>query len=114
MNSATRTGFLIVLGVAFTAVWLALHFVWASLAMMGGLMANDAGRATGDEHMALILGVLAGQIIAGAAGIPAGLAFFWRSRRKLLLGIFLAAFLTGALCQAGAFWFFARAAGSSP
>jgi hypothetical protein len=112
MDSATKTSFLVVLGVAFASVWLALHFAWASMAMMGGLMANDAGRATGDQHMALILGVLAGQIIAGAAGIPAGLAFFWRTRRKLLLGIFLAAFLAGVLCQAGAFWFFARAAGS--
>ncbi len=111
--TAAKTGSLMVLGVVFACGWIGLHFVWGVMAMMGNLMANDAGRASSDQHMMLILGALAGQVLAGAAGIPAGLAFFWRGRRKLLLGIFLAAFLSGVLLQAGAFWLFARAAMSS-
>jgi hypothetical protein len=36
----------------------------------------------------MVLLVLVGQILAGAAGLPLGLAVFWRARRKLLVRIF--------------------------
>ncbi len=41
----------------------------------------------------------AGLLVAGAAGIPAGLAIFWRSRRKVLLWVFAGAFIAGLLIE---------------
>src|SRR4051812_34877011 len=94
---------LVCAGVLFMALWIGVHLVWASMSLMGSLMANDSGRATDGAQMVLIFGMLAGQVLAGGAGIPAGLAFFLRGRRKLLLGLFAALFVAGALLQAGAF-----------
>ena len=84
---------LVILGVLFAILWIIAHVAWAGLSFMADVMANDSGRADPNKHMSLIFGMLGGQILAGAAGIPAGLAFFWRGRRKLLLWMF--AFLFG-------------------
>lgn len=90
-------------------VWLGLHALWAALSGMANLMANDSGRASSNAQMTLIVGVLAGQILAGVAGIPAGMAFFWRGKRWRLVGLFLLLFLLGAGIQAWAFFgFFAK------
>ena len=62
----------------------------ASLSLMGTLMANDAGSVSASAQTRMILLVLGGQILAGAAGIPLGLAIFWRARRKLLIRVFAA------------------------
>jgi hypothetical protein len=43
----------------------------------------------------MVLLVLGGQLLAGAAGVPLGLAVFWRTRRKLLLRIFAGLFGIG-------------------
>jgi hypothetical protein len=59
-------------------------------------MANDAGTASAAAQTKMVLLVLVGQILAGAAGLPLGLAVFWRTRRKLLVRIF-AALLGGGL-----------------
>jgi hypothetical protein len=97
---------LVIGGIVFICVWIAAHLIWASMALMGGLMANDAGAASSDQHSGLILGMLAGQVLAGGAGIPGGLAFFWRGKRKLLWGLFALFFVIGGLCQAWAFYSF--------
>ena len=69
------------------------------MAFMANLMANDSGSASTDRHLLLIGGMIAGQILAGLAGIPAGLAVFWRGRRQILLMIFLWLFLLGIVLQ---------------
>jgi hypothetical protein len=97
---------LIFLGLLFIASWIAAHVVWASMSLMGSLMANDSGGATTNQHMGLIFGMLGGQLVAAAAGIPGGLAFFWRSQRKRLLMTFAALFVLGALWQVIAFFSF--------
>lgn len=98
--------FLTVIGITFTAVWILGHVAWGTMALMANVMANDSGRVSTDQHTTLILGVIAGQILSGIAGVPAGLAFFWRKRRKPLLVIFAALFLIGTLCQGRAFYSF--------
>jgi hypothetical protein len=62
---------------------------------MGTLMANDAGTAPAEAQTSMVLLVLGGQLLAGAAGVPLGLAVFWRTRRKLLLRIFAGLFGIG-------------------
>jgi hypothetical protein len=96
----------VTLGIVFIAVWLGAHLAWAAMALFANLMANDSGAASESAHTSLIVGVLAGQVLAAGAGIPAGLAFFWRARRKPLLWCFAALFGVGALCQAWSFYAF--------
>ncbi|MFZ4774186.1 MAG: hypothetical protein ACOYM3_02405 [Terrimicrobiaceae bacterium] len=50
------------------------------------------------EMLGWVPAMQAAIILAGAAGIPAGLAFFWRGRRKALLLGFATALVLGALC----------------
>ena len=103
----------IVLGLLFAGLWLCGHVVWGSVALMGTLMANDAGAASSHQHMAMMGGVLGGIVMAGAAGIPGGLAFFWcRARRWLWLSFGLL-FISGAIWQVLAFQSFMAAASAS-
>jgi hypothetical protein len=76
------SGWRVVLGVLFMAVWIVGHVIWATMALMGTAMANDSGAATSEAHVSLMGGVLGGQVVAGLAGIPGGLAFFWRGRAR--------------------------------
>lgn len=101
---------MIIIGILFMVVWIAAHVVWAAMSMMGSLMANDSGAASEDQHMALIGGMLGGQVLAGAAGLPGGLAFFWRKPRKWLIIAFALLFISGALWQFLAFQSFFSAA----
>ncbi len=105
---------LVLCGLLFAGLWVAGHIVWASMSLIGTLMANDAGSASGDAHMAFMGSMLGGQMMAGAAGIPGGLAFFWRSLRKWLWILFAALFVSGAVWQVVAFQFFITAASSPP
>ncbi len=104
-NSA-KSVLLMIGGVVFALGWIALHLVWGMMALMANVMANDSGAASTDNQMILILGMLAGQVLAGSAGIPGGMVFFMKGKRKLLLMIFGGLFLTGAALQAGAFYYF--------
>lgn len=110
--SRATTVLLVVAGLLLIVVWISAHIAWATMSMVANLMANDSGAASGGKHISLILGMLAGQVLAGAAGIPAGLACFWRGRRKLLLWSFAILFVIGALCQAWAFNSFFSSASS--
>ncbi len=96
----------VVCGILFIVFWIIAHLAWAGLSFMADVMANDSGRASQDKHMTLILGMIGGQVLCGAAGIPAGLAFFWRRKRKLLLWLFALLFVAGALIQGGVFYSF--------
>ncbi len=92
---------LVVSGILFMICWIIAHLAWAGASFMATAMANDSGRIAEARHMSLILGVMGGQVLCGAAGIPAGMAFFWRRRRKLLLWVFAVLFVVGALIQGG-------------
>lgn len=96
----------VVCGILFIVVWIIAHLAWAGLSFMADVMANDSGKVAQNKHMALILGMIGGQVLCGAAGIPAGLAFFWRRRRKLLLWLFAILFVAGALIQGGTLYSF--------
>lgn len=102
----------IIFGILFAGLWVTAHIVWGSMALMGTLMANDAGAATSDQHVAMMGGVLGGIVMAGAAGIPGGLAFFWRGARKWLWISFALFFVGGAVWQVLAFQSFMAAAAS--
>lgn len=57
----------------------------ASLSSMGTLATDDAGSATAAAQTKMVLLVLPGQVLGGAAGTPLGLSVFRRAQRKLLL-----------------------------
>lgn len=100
----------VIAGIAFMVVWVAAHALWASLSFMASVMGNDSGAASAGAHLLLIFGMLAGQVLAAVAGLPAGLAFFWREKRRALLVAFVILFGAGALAQVVSFsGFFANA-----
>jgi hypothetical protein len=96
VNPATANALRILAGTSLALVWIAGASLVISLSLMGTLMANDAGTASAAAQTKMVLLVLVGQILAGAAGLPLGLAVFWRARRKLLVRIF-AVLLGGGL-----------------
>lgn len=96
----------VICGILFIVLWIIAHCMWAGLAFMADAMANDSGAASNNKHMTLIFGMLAGQVLCGVAGVPAGLAFFWRRKRRLLLWLFAILFVVGALIQGGSFYSF--------
>lgn len=112
-RSPLKTTLLVLAGVVFAVCWIAVHVAWATMALTADLMANDAGRADGFQWGTLIVGMLAGQCLAGAAGIPGGAAFFWRRRRRLMLWLFAVLFVCGAGLQIAVFRSFASVAFSS-
>ena len=97
MNPATANAFRILAGTSLALVWIAGASLVISLSLMGTLMANDAGTVSAAAQTKVVLLVLVGQILAGAAGLPLGLAVFWRARRKLLVRIFAALLGVGLL-----------------
>lgn len=102
----TKTGtspLLVVLGLLFIASWLGVAFMLGLAKLMASLMANDSGAASNEQHMSLIGGMIGGQLLTGFAGIPAGLAFFWRTRRKGLLWTFGVMLAAGVALQVIAF-----------
>jgi len=84
-------------GLLLAMIWIAGATMIVSLSLMGTLMANDASQASAEAQTKMVLLVLAGQILAGSAGVPLGLSIFWRTRRKLLLKIFAALLGIGLL-----------------
>lgn len=108
------SAWMVVLGVLFMGVWIAGHVIWATMALMGTVMANDSGAASSEAHVSLMGGVLGGQVVAGLAGIPGGVAFFWRGARKVLWILFGVLFVSGAVWQILAFKSFVTAADNIP
>lgn len=78
----------ILAGLLVAAIWIAAATLIVSLSLMGTLMANDSGGVSASAQAKMVLLVLGGQILAGLAGAPLGLAVFWHTRRKLLLRVF--------------------------
>lgn len=90
---------MLLLGLVFIGLWLTGAFLLGALKFMASLMANDAGVASGESHMQMVVGVMMGQAATAVAGIPAGLAFFWRSARRKLLWAFALLLAGGILVQ---------------
>ena len=98
----------VIAGVSLTVVWVILHVVLFYLLAASGIIFVAflesiltflfPGRSLNNPMGSLdwILPLQVGLTLGGIAGIPAGLAIFWRARRKLLWTLFGVAFL-GAL-----------------
>ena len=97
---------MVICGILFIALWLCGAAALGMMKLMASLMANDSGAASNEAHMTLIFGMMGGQLLTGLAGIPAGLAFFWRGWRKRLLWTFAIMLVVGLLIQAAAFFNF--------
>ncbi len=93
-------------GVIFILVWLGGAALLGTLKLMAGLMANDSDAATEGQHLGLLGGVMVGQLLTALAGVPAGLAFFWRNQRRKLLWAFAVMLISGIGIQAGAIFGF--------
>lgn len=93
-------------GILIIVLWPCGWFIWGALSLMGTLMANDAGQAGATAHTTLILGMLGGQVLAGASGIPLGLSLFTAARRRLLLWTFGWTLLAGLIAQGLAIYAF--------
>lgn len=95
-------------GVSLTVVWVIFHVVLFYLLAVSGIIFVAflgsiltflfPGRSLNSPMGSLdwILPLQIGLTLGGIAGIPAGLAIFWRARRKLLWTLFGVAFF-GAL-----------------
>ncbi|MFM8719976.1 MAG: hypothetical protein ACKOFH_10680 [Chthoniobacterales bacterium] len=97
MNTRTASALRVLAGLAVALVWMTGASLVASLSLMGTLMANDAGTVDAAAQTKMVLLVLVGQILGGAAGIPLGLSIFWSTRRKLLLRIFVGLLAAGVV-----------------
>jgi len=88
MNKNLARALLIFAGLLVATIWIAGASLVTSLSLIGTLMANDSGEVSAEAQTKMVLLVLGGQIVAGLAGLPLGLAVFWRTRRKLLMRVF--------------------------
>lgn len=109
-------------GIAFIAIWIVVHvclfyLICAQgivldvlLAVLRSIMFPGTSNSPNPDMLNWIPGMQAGMILSGAAGIPAGLAFFWRGRRGVLLLSFVVAFVLGILCDLYALYTMASSA----
>lgn len=110
-DSAPSTG-RIVIGVSFIGIWLLGHVALFYIFLTGGILTDlllffartfmfPGNAQQGDAAQLFDWGgtLQAGLIVGGAAGIPAGLAIFWRRRRKMLLWIFTGGLIAGLLIE---------------
>lgn len=86
--------------------WIGAFVMVGTVLMMATLMANGSGAASNTSHMMLIGGAFFGNLLAGAAGVPGGLAFFLRGRRWLMVWIFAGLLIAGVLAVAIGFGIF--------
>ncbi|MFY8215368.1 MAG: hypothetical protein ACOVMP_02055 [Chthoniobacterales bacterium] len=93
-------------GIVFMICWIGAFMVLGTAMMMATVMANASGAATTSAHMLFIGGVFFGNLLAGAAGIPGGLAFFLRGRRWMMFWIFAGLLLAGVASVAVGFGIF--------
>ena len=108
--AAATSTFAVIAGVIVIAVWLLASAVWAGMVVMGGLMANDAGRVSSERHLALLAMTMAGVALVGLAGVPIGLSLFWSAMRATLLWTAAGMCAAGLALQAAAVWLFRSAA----
>jgi len=107
--TSTRGAWLTVTGIAFIAGWIAVHVCLFYVVCGGGIVTDillnilrsvmfpGTANSPNPEIFSWIPSMRAGLILSGFAGVPAGLAFFWRGRRGVLLLSFVVAFVLGIL-----------------
>ena len=127
-HAATTNHWPLILGIAFIICWVGLHLVWAYIFLVGGVVLDllvaifkpifFPGLATGAGQNAANWDwswkMFAGVIAATSAGVPAGLAFFWREHRGMLLLSFAVLFVIGVLLQVQTCWARLVAAATPP
>ncbi len=108
-RSPARSPWPVVGGTFFIIVWVLLAWALFFLIFANGLilelllnilrsvMVPGTAHSPRAEMLGWVPAMQAAIVLAGAAGIPAGLAFFWRDRRKALLLGFATALALGAL-----------------
>ena len=108
-RSPARSPWPVVGGTFFIIVWVLLAWALFFLIFANGLilelllnilrsvMVPGTAHSPRAEMRGWVPAMQAAIVLAGAAGIPAGLAFFWRDRRKALLLGFATALALGAL-----------------
>lgn len=99
----------VIAGVSLIVVWGLVHIVLFYLIAGGGIVVAVflqailsilfPGRslAAGADVMGWIVPLQVGLTLGGIAGIPAGLAIFWKEHRKLLWSLFGVSFLGAAI-----------------
>ena len=97
-------------GIAFIGIWLAGAAVWAVMSLMGGVMANDAGRVAAERHTVLLVVLMIGEILVALAGISGGSAIMVPALRSTLWWTFAGLLVVGLALQIGAVWGFLSAA----
>ena len=98
----------IVGSVSFIFGWVVLHYVLFFLLAGGGVVLEVLlsivktflfpGRSLHEQHLditAWSTSLTVGVVIAGLAGIPAGLAILWKHKRKIMMRTFWIAILVG-------------------
>jgi hypothetical protein len=98
----------IVGSVSFILGWAVLHYLLFFLLAGSGVVLEVLlsivktflfpGRSLHEQHLditAWSTSLTVGVVIAGLAGIPAGLAILWRDRRKVMMRMFWIAFIAG-------------------
>jgi len=87
--------------------WVLFYLIFANglilevlLNILRSVMVPGTTHSPRPEMLGWVPAMQAAILLAGAAGIPAGLAIFWRGRRKVLLLSFAAALTLGAVCGA--------------
>ncbi|MFZ4595192.1 MAG: hypothetical protein ACOYOF_13125 [Verrucomicrobiaceae bacterium] len=105
-------------GISFMLGWALLHVVLFYLFAVSGILVDvllaivkpimfpgAVHSATGaHEALGWSATLEAGLVIAGAAGIPAGLAMFWSRRRRVLWCGFWVLLTIGVLCELSALY----------
>jgi len=116
----------IIAGLAFMVVWALAHVVLFYLMGVGGILTQafvlllkaflfpGTSQTAGPAALEWTVMLTAGTSLAGAAGVPAGLAIIWRHRRKMLMRYFWLAMLAGIVCELIAFGTFVSGALSTP
>lgn len=111
-RTPVRSPWPVVGGTLFIIAWVLIAWALFFLVFANGLilelllnilrsvMVPGTAHSPRPEMLGWLPAMQAAIILAGAAGIPAGLAFFWRGRRKALLAGFATALVLGAVCGA--------------
>lgn len=84
--------------ILFYLVFVSGFFMDLTIRMLRAIFMNDAP-ALQDLSLAWVTPLQIGMALTGLAGIPGGLAIFWKQERRLLFWTFLGAFVTGVLFE---------------
>ncbi|TSA33586.1 MAG: hypothetical protein D4R65_07450 [Verrucomicrobiaceae bacterium] len=108
-QTSTRGAWLTIAGISFIAIWIVVHVCLFYLICAEGIVMDvllnilravmfpGTSNSPNPDILNWIPFLQAGLILSGVAGVPAGLAFFWRGQRGVLLLSFVIAFVLGIL-----------------